>query len=679
MSNPNTVESLHKKLSELLQKEFAGVSPKTLATALERVAGDLSARPAGDLSSGAMSEPSPARAQSEPVSVALFEATAESDKEIARLLHQTLHVGAVVFEKPDARAALNDVVTVAIHFPTLHLHIETEGRIVHVSDRGTAVEVSKISKEDRVAMESLYEDYRDQIGGQPKQTATKVTIGKQTPRRRKIETPINRRPGSGTVKSLPGAKLGPSDTFSGFARRERTRRTIDLTDPDAKVLASSSQVIGRPTTTREFYGPAIEWVTPNEEPSRVEELSGDRIQDILLQLSQDGFTGMLEWHDESERRQLHFDGGLIVQVAINPRVADFELGPMLHRADRITKQQLSMAAAHADEQGCAFERSLLDLDILAPDRIRNAIAGRLTFLMREAAQWDEGTVEIYDSSSLPAGFLPTPPLRVHVASERILFKLLFESLRTCSKAERESLISDHLESYPELIVDEKDRVDRAIVDDTHAALINEVVTGRRRLKEVITESALSHADTFAILHGLHRMGLLRYDTSLHQTVVRERYRENVTVKYLSVHKASYFEVLNVHWSSYTEVVEKAYGELKNQFDPDAVPEKLEDEVHTRVREIRDRIDSAFQVLSNRETRHAYRKRIMPEYKLSHAIPLFMKQAELAERRQQWKEAKDAVLRVLEVDPDHKQATYKLERLDAILDNRLSPNPHDSNF
>lgn len=662
MSKEQASQNLRSRISKLLQEEFSEVDPADLASVLQGVATELEQK----------SEARLAPPVSEPTSTALFEITGKADKEIARLLHQTLHVGAIVFENLEKPPALNDVVTVSVHFPTLHLHIQTEGRVVHRSDRGTAVEVSKISKEDRIALENIYEDYREHLGNE------KVAIGRQQPKRRRIETPIERRPGSGTVKAPPGTVRSPSETFSGFSRRERTRRTVDLTDPDAKVLSSSSKIVGS-AGTREFYGPAIRWVTPNAEPERVEELSGDRVQDIFLQLSQDGFTGMVEWQKGDDQRQVHLDNGLIVQVVMNPRVADLELGPMLFRADRITKQQLSMAAAHADEQGDTFERSLLDLDILEPDRIRNAIAGRLTFLMRDVFDWESGQVEIYPSAALPAGFLPMPPLRVHVPVERILYKRIFESLRTRSKADREQLIKDELESYPELIAEEKDRVERAITDDAHAALINEVVTGRRRLKEVITESALSHADTFAVLHSLHRMGLLRYDTSLHQTVVRERFRENVTVKYLSVHKASYFEVLNVHWSSYTSVIEKAFEELREQFDPDGVPEKLEEEVHQRVREIRDRIDSAYQVLSNRDTRHAYRKRIMPEYKLAHAIPLFMKQAELAERRQQWKEAKDAIRRVLEVEPDHKQATYKLERLDAILENRLSPNAADSNF
>jgi lipopolysaccharide biosynthesis regulator YciM len=90
---------------------------------------------------------------------------------------------------------------------------------------------------------------------------------------------------------------------------------------------------------------------------------------------------------------------------------------------------------------------------------------------------------------------------------------------------------------------------------------------------------------------------------------------------------------------------------------------MEEEVRQRVVEIRDRVESAYQVLARREHRHAYRMRIMPEYKLAHAIPLFLKQSELAEKREQWGDAADSLRRVLEIDPDHRDAK---RRLDMVL-------------
>lgn len=352
---------------------------------------------------------------------------------------------------------------------------------------------------------------------------------------------------------------------------------------------------------------------------------------------------------------------------------------MLHMADRIDDQQLAMAAAHAEENDTTFERSLLELEILDHDRIRHAIAGRLTYLTRQMCETKEGNVRVYSGENLPAGYLPAPPLRVHVPVERIIYQRLFERLKLLESDERDELVADHLDAYPEVAPTDRDRLERVVLNVQHSRLIERIMSGRRRLREVFTESNLSPAETFAAVYALHRMGVLRFDTSLHQTIVRERFRENVTVKYLSVHKASYFEVLNVHWSSYDEVIEKAFGELTEQFNPDEVPEAMEEEVHERVGEIRQRIERAYEVLAEREKRHAYRKRIMPEYKLAHAIPLFMKQSELAERRSQWTEALDSIQRVLEIEPDNEKAQLRRNRIEELRDGRLSENASESTF
>jgi hypothetical protein len=57
---------------------------------------------------------------------------------------------------------------------------------------------------------------------------------------------------------------------------------------------------------------------------------------------------------------------------------------------------------------------------------------------------------------------------------------------------------------------------------------------------------------------------------------------------------------------------------------------------------------------------------MPEYKLAHAIPLFLKQCELAERREQWEDAADSLRRIIEIEPTHADAVARLKRVEARL-------------
>lgn len=665
--------SLRDKLRALLTAEFHGLDPGAVAQVLSGVASELAqmseagVATISDIESeaGGWREEIEERAfPVEPVKRPdVYELEATQLDEVEPLIDQMLDLGAVVFAI-DNPPPLNDMVDVRISLPTFHLSIETPGRVVHYSPKGTAIELTELSKDDRAALESIRADLAAGELSEP-------SDGPEVPR-----------PPLDLPRNPADESSGPWDSvLPGVTSRKPDRsfrRQISLTTPDQRVLTSTeSRPVG--PTTQELFGPGPAWFEMPGEPDRVERLAEDRIIDILLQVSQQGLTGLLEVVTGDKKHQVLLDNGLVSEIAQNPRSADEELGLMLFRADRISKPQLAMAAAQADEGGISVARALLDLGILEPEKIRQSIAGRLMYLLQKICEVSNGEVRIFGGSSMPAGFLPNPPLRVHLAAERVVFRKLFEELRQMPMKERERFQADFMDAYPEVIFQERDRVMRGLVEEPFIDLVDTLLKGRRRLREVFTESGLSHAETFGIIHALHRMGLVRFDRSLHQTIVRERYRENVTVKYLSVHKASYFEVLNVHWSSYTEVIQRAYDELTAQFDPTEVPEHLEEEVHERVGEIRDRIESAYQVLAERETRHAYRRRIMPEYKLSHAIPLFLKQAELAERRRQWQDAKDAILRVLEIEPEHREGRYRHERIEAILDNRLSPDAADSNF
>jgi hypothetical protein len=717
---------LRDRVRALIASDFEDMSTPEVVAVLTELAGEIdvessqASQPAGEPSSAApagswtnsianrITDPVVPEESSREGSTCHVRLRVDGPAEVAGVLHQALEVGALLVEFEES-PQLNDLVTIDLELPESHLSVETQGRVVHTSASGTAIEVSQLSREDRAALETILDDHREFLEHDQPPSAVETseqsyadtqrieadpeivpdaepTTGKTLQGRPEllVEAPTddteeqdidaftrNKRPSSSVVLGA----LIPQGRRGDFS----VRREVELTDPDLRVLTSPQRALRQDPWEGKTFGPERAWIEPTASPDRVEALAEERIVDVLLQLSGSGFTGLLEMEGEEWERQIYFDGGLAVEATLRPREPGEELGPMLHMADRIDDQQLAMAAAHAEENETTFERSLLELEVLDHDRIRHAIAGRLTYLLRQICDVDGGEVRVFDSDSLPAGYLPAPPLRVHVPVERIIYKRFFERLKLLETDERDTLVAGHLDAYPEVGPSDRDRIERVVLAEEHDRLVERIISGRRRLREVFTESNLSPAETFAVVYALHRMGVLRFDTSLHQTIVRERFRENVTVKYLSVHKASYFEVLNVHWSSYDEVIEKAYVELIDQFDPDSVPEAMEEEVHERVGEIRDRIESAFKVLAEREQRHAYRKRIMPEYKLAHAIPLFMKQAELAERRSQWTEALDSLRRVLEIEPDNDKASLRFERIQQMQDGRLSANPAESSF
>lgn len=609
------------------------------------------ALPAPDSSSsGALQEPSaPIEVIDEGSKITLVARAAE---QIGDLLRQMLEVGAVLV-KLDQPRQLNAQVSLRVDFVPMQFVVEVIGRVVNISSRGTAIEVSQLNRDDRAALEQLI--------AQSRADATVVARSSPGAEHRPEHAPAPGRLGA-TFSGSPMSLLKRSHNEPMIVMR----RPVELTSPDVKMVSELTRVRQTISMSGEVYGPGPAWAKAIGDPERIEELAADRILDILLQQTEHAFSGVveIEW-GKGIQHQLKFDSGFLVDIATLPRNADHELGPMLLMANRIDKQQLSIAAAHADEHHISVARALLDLDLMTAENLRHAVAGRLTFLLRDVLLIDAGRARVISSESLTPGFLPLPPLRVHLAVERPIFSVLFERLRQYGQRAREARALKDMDAYPEISVSDRERLERALAEPAHLSFVDDMLTGRRRLREVFTESSLSSTETFALVFTLHRMGLVSFDHSLHHTVVRERYRENVTVKYLSVHKASYFEVLNVHWSSYDEVVRKAYLELIAQFDPLEVPESMEAEVIQRVREIRERVEDAYKYLAKRETRHSYRTRIMPEYKLSHAIPLFLKQCELAEKRGAKEDALDSLRRVLEIAPDHQDAALWKQRLMAI--------------
>lgn len=717
----NTSENLRRRLTAVITREFGELPPEAVHAVLVELEREW--RPATHpppippqaLSATGKrttlqqaSEPNPLRrsraglGESSSRPVPEISIVVQDEEETGEMLRQIVDIGAILMPRRDP-VRVNDLIWLTITFKPAHLVIPVSGRVVNVSDQGMAVELFNMDREDRAAVDQLYQEYATRIlqpalpelqleeisapkpqqevhdprressmGRKAKPEADDARLASLAPQAPAL--PEREESGRTAFSSRPSTSPNatPFPPLRSAAPTTKTRRHIDLTDPDRDVLRSTQAnrsitreaILGAGAEEREQYGPLVGWVTPQGDPERVDALATERLLDIFLQLSESGFTGVLAIEDTAERaeRQLFFDGGLLVEVLRTPRKPSEELGPMLKLARRLDDTQLAMGAAHAEEHKIPLERALLELELMTPNTLRQAIAGRLTFLLREVSQLSRGTFRVYGASALPSGFLPAPPLRVHVATERIIYQLLYEQLRQLATGQRNELASPELDAYPELVVSERDRADRALVDDDQRRLLERVITGQRRLREVFTESALSHADTFAVVFALHRMGLLRFDRSMHHTVVRERFRENVTVKYLSVHKASYFEVLNVHWSSYDEPIRRAYEELLEQFDLSALPGELDEEVTQRVREIRERVESAYQVLARREHRHAYRMRIMPEYKLAHAIPLFFKQSELAEKRGRLEDAQDTLLRILEIDPQDDEARARLKRV-----------------
>lgn len=655
----STAEMLQDRLRQLVDERFSDVSRAELATAMRAVAEDLigeedalvGAQGSPALGAGllsAVTRPVDACRLDTRSSRPTLQITADEEATASRLVNQIHNVGGLLL-KLDSPPELNREVQVVIQNGNDRRPFEAMGRVVYRSQVGTAIELTEVDDASRSVLRDMSAEFMDGWSEVSSSATREIDRGERS------VADVMREDSEALNTPSPADVRPDSDLFdSGPA---------DLKDPDVIGIALSERVGDREEADWYWYGPSALWLDTSETETG-EVRHSQALDDLLLEVSRNAFSGLLAFEGGEREIQIQFDEGFATEIAAKPQRSREELGPMLRMAKRITQDELARAASHAFENEMSLERSLYELEILDAAAIRRAVAGRISYLMHEACDLPPGRATMYPTSTLAADALEIPALRVHVATETVIFRRRFERFNQLSVDDRLGLVEAHGTNFP--IVDEEatGRIERAFNQERHARMAEKLVDGRRRLREVITASFLPPAETVAVVFALRSMGLVQFEPVSNREFNRKSFEEAIEVKHLSVHKASYFEVLNVHWSSYDEVVERAYRQAKSQFSMETAPKGIGKKMKRCVREISDRIDTAYKVLKRRDSRHGYRKKIMPNYKLEHAIPIFRKQAELAARRGHLKEAKDALHRILELRPDEQRATGFLTELES---------------
>ncbi|GEM_PF-7039985 len=653
-------------LRHWIQNHWGDVSPERLANWLEEVAGELEAmsKPAESAASGSgtpalgagllssVTQPVMGEVSRDGESVVIG-VVVDDEEMLSQVLQQLQNVGGILVQL-DETPELNAKVSVHVEVPLRSQEFWAEGRVVYRHDPVTAVELIDLTKEARDTIRGL----ADSLADWPSDVSPVETID-----------------GRGEV-DVDSTYVGPPNAVSEADKtglRENSVRSslfestpADLKDPDVIGYAVTQELGRREEASWYWHGPGSKWLSVDDDQSDEVRTNQD-FSELLLELSNSRFSGMVQFESRPRRVQIWFDEGFIAHLATRPQRARDELGPMLRMAKRISKEELAEAASHAHENEHSLERSLLELGIMDAETIRRASAGRISYLLQETCDGPSGRAGLFPTDVIPEPDAGDASLRTHVAAELVVFRRRYERFNQLSVDDRMGLVDAHGHTYPTCGESSAGRIERAFTDAGHKELVRRLVDGRRPLEEVVTASFLPPAETVSVIFALRSAGLVELaPAGRDPEFARREMLRDIHVKHLSVHKASYFEVINVHWSSFDEEVHQHYRWCKEKFtwsDPGIEAERTD---RKKLEEIQQRLDKAYEVLKDRPSRHEYRQKIMPGYKLQHAVSIFRKQAELAKRRGQWDQAQDALRRLLEIQPDDTRANDSLEETRAHI-------------
>lgn len=544
----------------------------------------------------------------------LITVSSRSSERVDRLLEQILDVHGVWLEL-DTSLRLNREVELLVDLPDYGLELAVTGRVVHATSEGTALDVSSMDPE-------VFESFQE------------VRAAKRH-RRETRDSAVNE-----AASSRVGA-----ETSAPLEESSKDESGLDLSHTFESLNDDEGEY---------WYGPKTLWFETEQTEPEATRFDAD-LEPLLLEQSAACFSGLAHVRAGEREWQLHFDEGFIVDIAVKPRSSDHELGPLLRLADRVSEDELGRASSYGIKNNVSLERALHELEILPDDEIRRAVSGRIRYLLRDLCDTSGPEVELFEAGSVEDFELEIPEVRAHVPSENVVFRRRFDRFDQSEPTRREQLVERHRENHPRVAADAEGRIQRSFFDEAHRRMVETLVEGGRRLEDLVTESFLPPAETVSVVLALYSMDLVKFDPDPDSKRAARYAEDEAEIKHLSVHKASFFEVLNIHWSCYDTVVEAAYERVSGGFVPDEAPAGVSEAARMQIREISERVDEAYEVLSDRETRHQYRAKIMPEYKIEHALPLLMKRAELAQYSGRLEVARDSVARILELDPGHRRA------------------------
>lgn len=652
-SEGDSDDSLRDELREMIGSEFDDASREEVSEALEEISDDLEEdSDLGDAGSTRTGTPALVRTSSgsyEPVggseadfldsvstaiqpfdldregAIPLITVSPRDDEALSRVFGQVLDVEAFWLEMEDP-PELNEPVEVLLDIPSYGYERALPGRVVHRDEDRVAVALTGMTERDLEAIRDVFK--RHQFRAHEKDTERDVSLDVDSSARGAPDVDVSQ-----TWDGSADSSLALSRTFETVSDEESY-----------------------------WYGPRSPWLEPDAIGTGGEVRREADPEEVLLDISRQAFSGLLEFAAEDRRFQLQLEEGHVIEVSGRPYKEQEELGPMLRVADRVSEDELGEVSSYAIKEELRLQTALLELDIIPLEEIRRAVAGRLTYLLRMICDLGEGTAQLTPRDDLDSFPLPETEVRVHLPVESVIFRRRIDHFHSLDSDERDALIAEHRDEHPDVAPEAAGRIERAFADSAHRTLVSRMVDGSLCLEDVISESFLPPDETVSVLFALRSMDLVEFRSDPDESRALERFEDDLEVQHMSVHKASYFEVLNVHWSAYDDVVDEGYRERSEYFDPDDAPGDLPRKSQRRLEEISERIDAAYRVLKSRKSRHEYRQKIMPEYKLEHAVPLLMRRGRLAMRRGRPEVARDAFLRVVELEPGHDAATRELEAI-----------------
>lgn len=392
------------------------------------------------------------------------------------------------------------------------------------------------------------------------------------------------------------------------------------------------------------------------EPLRTGTCDAKNLRKLFLDLAIDKATGVLTLtHPGGRTRYGFWSTGGPVGWRTEPLDETEVLGVLLYKAEQITKDQLRESLDVMQREGCRQGEAFIQMGVMSFPQLVMVLGKQAEFILQKVFRENDGRWSFHTLDALSERFLPSP-LRV----PGMVFRTLFQQARGMQGDALYQALSDYLDQYVFLPEGSINILPEVRLNPVEMRLVETIRSGSWRLRELYAVSPMSRSITAAMMWALIQLEFVSFKSVQGDVRVFHRLQTMIDRKKAQAFKGNHFDVLEVHWICLQEEVEAAYRRLKEEFDP-ATYAKMGPPATTDVAKINQKMDEAYAILKDEQTRREYRKEMIEEGKIQQSAALLGKQGEMAILRNDRRAGTTCYGKALELIPGHPEYRNGLTR------------------
>ncbi len=598
---------------------------------------------------------------------------------------------------------LNMDLPICITAPGAGLETWISGRIVIHTPKGTALDVHSPQLNYHVQWEDLLRqmgplthapigDLNTIASRAPRLANLSLTPGKEPPRKRETRPePMDTRPNFNPEEDLEhdyqsffneveeslGLDLEPdpsSISEAPYTRNHRGDEDAHFVEPSSRAFSREQNLpstrssqkqnlpnsrsfsnTNRPThhSTHQTLHHALQQEIPNQTWAIGEH---NPMHHLFVSLHQNGDDGFLVLEDHPIPCIMQIQMGCPAEIFLTSAHKALELGPMLLKADKLNDVQHQQALKHVEQYQVTYDEALLRERLLPYPALLQALQGRINVLLHTLLKdANQGTATFYQRNTLPHHY-PTPP----VSMAKVAYETLRDQNLLLTSQEQEDALIPFRKRPITFIQPPPIPIGELQLADKEQHFFDTVFENSPTLSTLFTISSLGRGLTTAVFLAAQTLGFLRLasiiSTRSQQTQLVEDKLEEIQLAASHNH----FEILGLHWSAYSSLVEEAYQKTLKTWSLDKFDEAGRAKLQPKVDALLARIKAAHQNLHEDKSRNQYRDSLISGIERRNAILHYFRQGDMNLMRSEFDEAEISFKRVLELDRTHNEARQKLK-------------------